>query len=157
MPGRRAEQDLERGRCAAARVRDGGGSALAAAFAHIEATFSPASRHAAFKDRVAGLMRCGAADPLVRARYGDLVERHRLTHLDPAILLVERMHAGEIDARAMALRAWGHCSRPRLTLMILDELRLILRMVRRYAPSRYAGLRATLLDVPADRFIAAAE
>ena len=57
---------------------------------------------------------------------------------------VEEAHA-ELDRRARAIRAWGHCSRPRLALMVLDELRLILRMVRRHAPSCYPGLVAALL------------
>jgi hypothetical protein len=55
------------------------------------------------------------------------------------------MRRAELDARATAINTWGHCSRPRLALMMLDELRLILRMVRRYAPSRYPGLIAAVL------------
>jgi hypothetical protein len=128
----RTDRDLARGRRAAVGVRAAGGSALQAAFAHIEATFSPAIRHSTFKDRVAALIRAGAAP-------------HPVANLETAIILAERMRRAELEARANAIHTWGHCSRPRLTLMVLDELRLILRMVRRYAPSRYPSLIATVL------------
>ena len=141
----RTDRDLQRGRRAAGRVRAAGGSALAAAYAHIEATFSPAMHRATFKDRVATLMKGGAAHPEAWARYRRLVECHPITNLDAAIVLVERMRRAELEARAAAIRSWGHCSRPRLALMILDEVRLILRMLRRYAPARFSGLIAAVL------------
>ena len=140
----RADRDLQRGRRAAARVHAHGGSALAAAYAHIEATFSPAMHHSAFKDRVAAVIKGGAAHPEAWTRYRRLAERHPLANLDAAIVLVERMRRAEIEARAASVRNWGLCGRPRLSLMILDEVRLILRMLRRYAPARYPGLVATL-------------
>jgi hypothetical protein len=43
------------------------------------------------------------------------------------------------------VRLWGRCSRPRIALMMLQELRLVLRLVRRYAPMRYPGLVAAVL------------
>jgi hypothetical protein len=144
MATSRTDRDLQRGRRAAARVRADGGSALAAAYAHIEATFSPATHHAAFKDRVAALMKGGAAHPEAWTRYRRLVERYPAANLDTAIVLVERMRHAEIEARAASLRSWGQCSRPRFALMILDELRLILRMLRRYAPARFAAFMAAV-------------
>jgi hypothetical protein len=141
----RTETDLLRGRAAAAQVRARGGSALAAAYAHIEATFSPAMHHATFKDRVAALMRGGAANPELWTRYRRLVERYPNTNLDAAIVLVERIRGAELEARTVAVRNWGRCSRPRLALMILDELRLMLRVLRRYAPARFPGLVAAML------------
>jgi hypothetical protein len=98
------------------------------------------------KRRVAVLIRQGAAHPEVGARYRRLVERYSLANLDTAIAIVERLHSAELDARAAAVRLWGRCSRPRLALMLLEDLRLILRMVRRYAPARYAALVAAVLD-----------
>jgi hypothetical protein len=145
MPSCRADRDLARGRRAAIGVRAAGGSALEAAFAHIEATFSPAMRHSTFKDRVAALIRAGAGHPEAWTRYRRLAERYPIANLDAAIMLVERMRRAELDARARAIHTWGHCSRPRLALMVLDELRLILRMVRRYAPLRYPSLIAAVL------------
>jgi hypothetical protein len=149
MAGGRIDRDLARGRRAVARVRAAGGPALHAALARVEATFAPAMRHSSFKDRVAALIRAGAGHPEARSRYRLLAERHPAANLDTAIILVERMRRAELDRRERAIRAWGHCSRPRLALMLLDELRLILRLVRRHAPARYPGLVATVLG--ADR------
>jgi hypothetical protein len=125
-------------------VRASGGSALAATLAHVEATFAAPMRHAVFKDRVASLMACGAGHAEVWTRYRELAERHPVATLGGAIALVERLRVAEIEARQSAIRAWGHCSHPRIALMLLDELRLILRMVRRRAPSCYAELLAAV-------------
>jgi hypothetical protein len=149
MATTRTDRDLQRGRYAAARVRAGGGSALAAAYAHIEATFSPATHHATFKDRVAALMKRGAGHPEAWTRYRRLVERYPIANLDTAIVLVERMRRAEVEARAASVRNWGQCCRPRLTLMILDEIRLILRVLRRYAPARFCELMAAVQTVDA--------
>jgi len=135
--GHRLERDLLRGRQAAERVRATGGSALVAALAHVEATFGTAMGHAIFKDRVAAYIALGAGHAEVRTRYRAPIERHPVTTLGGAIALIERLRHAEIEARDAAIRSWGHCSRPRFALMILDELRLILRVVRRWAPSRY--------------------
>jgi hypothetical protein len=140
------DRDRARGERAAERVRERGGSALEAALAAIEATFAPALKHSLAKRRVAGLIRQGGAHPEVRARYQRLAERYPEANLDTAIAIVERLHRAELDARATAVRLWGRCSRPRLALMLLEDLRLILRMVRRYAPERYAALVAAVLD-----------
>jgi hypothetical protein len=141
-----SDRDRARGYRAAERVRAAGGSAMEAALAAIEATFSPALRHSLAKRRVATLIRQGAAHPEVRARYQRLAERYPLANLDTAIVIVQRLHRAELDARATAVRLWGRCSRPRFALMLLKDLRLILRVVRRYAPARYAGLVAAVLD-----------
>jgi hypothetical protein len=96
--------------------------------------------HSIFKDRVAALIRRGAAHREVWVRYRTLVERHPITNLDAAIMLVDCMRCAELEARAIAVRNWGYCSRPRLTLMMLGEVSLILRMLRRHAPTRFADL-----------------
>lgn len=145
MAGGRTDRDLARGRRAAARVRAAGGSPLQVALARIEATFSPAMRHSSFKNRVAALMRGGVGHPEAQARYRLLAERHPAANLETAIILVDRLRCAELDRRAVAVGAWGQCSRPRLALMMLEELRLILRMVRRYTPARYPGLVAAVL------------
>jgi hypothetical protein len=139
------DRDHARGRRAADSVRARGGSAMEAALAAIEATFSPAIRHSTFKRRVAGLVRCGAAHPEVRWRYQRLAELRAGANLDTAIVIVERLHRAEIDARDAAVRLWGRCSRPRIALMLLQELRLVLRLVRRHAPARYPGLVAAVI------------
>jgi hypothetical protein len=140
----RVDRDHARGRRAAEAVHARGGSALEAALAALEATFSPAIRHSTFKRRVRSLMAHGAAHVEVRSRYQRLAERYPGASLDTAVVLVERLYRAEIDARDSAIRIWGRCSRPRIALMLLQELRLMLRMVRRYAPAGYAGIVASL-------------
>jgi hypothetical protein len=100
--------------------------------------------HATFKDRVAALMKGGTAHPEAWTRYRLLVERHPIANLDTAIVLIERMRRAEIEARSASIRNWGRCNRPRLTLMILDEVRLILRVLRRYAPAPFSTLTAAV-------------
>jgi hypothetical protein len=108
-------------------------------------------RHSIFKDRIAALIAGGAGHAEAWTRYRRLAERHPATTLDGAIAVVERLRRVELEARAAAIRAWGHCSRPRLALMILDELRLILRVVRRHAPSCFGELLAAILATEPDR------
>lgn len=145
MASMRSNRDHRRGQRAAASIRAAGGSSLDVALAHIEATFAPPMWHTIFKERVAALVRRGAGHPAVRTRYRQLAERYPNADLGTAIVLVERLRRAELDARFAAVQVWGHCSRPRLAIMVLDELRLILRMVRRFAPARYPGLLATVL------------
>lgn len=145
MATNRTDRDLARGRRAAARSRYHGGSALAAAHAHIEASFSLATHRSVFKDRVATVIRLGAAHPAVRHRYRILVARRPFATLDAAIVAVERMRCAELEARAAAAGSWGYCGRSRLALVLLDEIRVVLRMLRRYAPARFAGLAAEVL------------
>lgn len=73
-----------------------------------------------------------------------LVERHPLANLDTAIMLLDRMRCAELKGRAAAVSGWGHCSRSRLALMMLDEVRLILRVLRRYEPACFVGLMADI-------------
>jgi hypothetical protein len=102
-----------------------------------------------FKDRVAAVIATGTGAGAAATRYRRLAERHPVRHLDAAIALLGRMRAAEIEARNAAIRTWGHAGRPRAALMLLDELCLILRMVRRHAPSRYQYLLAEVLGVEA--------
>jgi hypothetical protein len=146
MAATSSDRDRARGSRAADRVRARGGSAMEAALAAIGATFSPTLKHSLAKRRVAALIRQGAAHAEGRARYQRLAERYPLANLDTAIAIVERLYRAELDARATAVRLWGRCSRPRLALMLLADLRVILRIVRRFAPARYAGLMAAVLE-----------
>jgi len=154
MASFRVDRDHARGRRAAEAVRARGGSALEAALAAIEATFSPAIRHSTFKRRVCGVMAYRAAHPEVRSRYQRLAERYAGANLDTALVIVERLYRAELDARDSAIRMWGRCSRPRIALMLLQELRLMLRLVRRYAPARYAGIVAAVLAEDAEETFA---
>jgi hypothetical protein len=100
--------------------------------------------HSIFKDRVAALIRRGPAHAEVRLRYRSFVKRYPVANLDAAIALVARRRCVELEARAVAIGSWGHCSHFRLTLMLLDEVRLILRLLRRYAPERFPRLIAEI-------------
>lgn len=144
MARRRIGRDLARGRRAAARVRIRGGSAFTAACAYIGAAFSPAVHHSAFKDRVATLMHCGATHPEVRHRYRALIERYPVTNIDAALVLVEHIRRAEREARDVAIGNWGRCHSCRVTFMLLDEMRLILRALRRYAPGCFSDLVAQI-------------
>src|ERR1700751_660362 len=106
MAAFRVDRDHARGRPAAEAVRARGGSALEAALAALEATFSPAIRHSTFRRRVAGLMAYGAAHPEVRLRYQRLAERHAGANLDTVVVIVERLYRTEIDARDSGIRIW---------------------------------------------------
>ena len=107
-----SDRDRARGDRAAERVRARGGSAMDAALAAIEATFSPALKHSLAKRRVAALIRQGAAHAEVRARYQRLAERYPLANLDTAIAIVERLYLAELDARATAVAVVGPLQPP---------------------------------------------
>ena len=145
MPKYRIDQALQHGRDAATHIRRYGGLPFAAAYAQIEAAFSPTACHARFKDRVAVLMRMGPANPEVRLRYRTLAARHRPASLAGAIAIVEGLRDAEIATRIAAVRNWSANGRPRLALMILDELRLILRAVRRFVPACFPAILAAVL------------
>lgn len=85
-------------------------------------------------------MRLGATHPEVRSRYGILIGHRHFTNLDAAIVFFDRMCRAEIEAHAVAVGNWGHCGRSRFVLVRLEEVRLILRVLRRYAPARFADL-----------------
>jgi hypothetical protein len=128
MPRRpRHQRDLERARRAAAAARDQGKPAIDVAVAQINAAFDEASAINAFKLRVERLLRLGPQHPAVRARFGRRAELLRGRHLDAAIVLLERWWRAERKAFQIA-RAFGRGSR--LSLDVLSELRLILRLMR---------------------------
>jgi hypothetical protein len=136
------DRDMARGRAAAQRCRAAGGTEVDAIMAQFDATFGPEARHSTFKARVSDMMKRGARDAETRYYFGGLAEEYIDTPLEMAIVVVERMRAAEINARDVAVRTWGRCSRPQTRLLLLNELRLILRWLARYAPERFE----TLLD-----------
>jgi hypothetical protein len=143
--GKRIGRDLARGRRAAGAVRRSEGSAFKAALAYIEATFAPAIRHAILKDRVAALIAGGPGHEQARMRYRRLAQCYPALTIEAAIAVVERLRRAEVEACTAAIRSFGHPNRPRLALMILDELRLILRLLRLKAPQCYPALLANML------------
>jgi len=126
--GRREERESERIRAAAIAARSSTGSAMDAALAQIGAAFDETAAIASFKLRVEHLIRLGPAHPAVRARFGARAERLRGQGLDQAIATVARWWRDERKAFQIA-SALG-CGN-RLSLEVLRELRLILRLLRR--------------------------
>jgi hypothetical protein len=103
-----------------------------------------------FKHRVRTLIKYGLHHPGVWTRFELLLEtardRDRAHCLSAARLFIEIEHRKEIEARRVAIANWGLCSRPRITLNMLCEARLVLRWMQRYAPGAYAGVRDAILS-----------
>ncbi len=129
MPIRpRNRRDLERARRAAATARAQGATAMETALTQIGAAFDEAAMVNAFKLRVERLLRLGVHHPAVRARYGARAALLPSHDLDAAIAAVERWWRNERKAFQIA-SALGRGNA--LSLSVLSELRLILRLMRR--------------------------
>ncbi len=115
------------------------------AIASIPSPWSPES----FKRRVRSIMRAGERHPFVWSRFEHLVEevrdRDRAHCLAAARLYIELEYRAEVEARRIAIANWGRCSRPRLTVNVLQEARLILRWLQRHAADDYAQIRDAIL------------
>jgi hypothetical protein len=127
----RLERDLERAQRAAVAARsttdNGARPALAAALAALEAAFDRAAAVNDLKIAVERHIRRGAEHPAVRARFVARAALLRTCDLDAAIVTIERWRRDEQRAFALA-SAFGRGSR--LSLQVLDELRLLLRWLR---------------------------
>ena len=147
MPqGPRSRFDLERARRAGAVVRAQGGSATDAALAEIGAAFDEAAIVNAFKLRIEETWRRGPQHPAVRARYLARAELLRGRSLDAAIALAERWWRAERKAFQIA-SAFGRANS--LSLDVLTELRLILRLMRwKRMRGHFPAIVAALCDDP---------
>ncbi len=124
---RREERDRERARRAAATARAKGQSALDVALTEIGAAFDQAAVINGFKMRVERLMRRGPRHPALRARFGARASRLHGRDLDAAVATVERWWRDERKAFQIASALGGGT---RLSLEVLRELRLVLRLMR---------------------------
>jgi hypothetical protein len=128
MPYRpRQQRDLARARRAAAAAQAQGQSAMDVALAQIGAMFDEASLINTFKLKVERFLRLDPHDAAVKARFGARTKLLRGRSLDGAVALVERWWRDERKAFQVA-RAIGRGNR--LSLEVLAELRLILRIMR---------------------------
>jgi hypothetical protein len=128
MPYRsRQKRDLERARRAAAAAQAQDQSATDVALAQIGAMFDEASVINVFKLNVERFLRLDPHDAAVRARFGARTKLLRGHSLDGAVALVERWWRDECKAFQIA-SALGRGNR--LSLEVLAELRLILRIMR---------------------------
>jgi hypothetical protein len=142
----RHQRDLERARRAAAAARDQGKPAIDVAVAQIKAAFDEASVINAFKLRVERLLRLGPQHLAARARFGARAELLRSRNLDASIVLVERWWRTERKAFQIA-RAFGRGSR--LSLDVLSEARLILRLLRwKRMQAEFPAIVSALCDEP---------
>jgi hypothetical protein len=116
-------------------------SALTRALARIEASVSITTKYEMHKRRVRSIMRFGSHDPEA-LRYKQIAEQapHDI-QLEAAVIIAARCHGMEVGRRERIERTWGVCHEPRIRLMVLDELRLMLRWCRRYAPAAFAEWR----------------
>jgi hypothetical protein len=147
MPYRpRNQRDLERARHAADAARAQGRSAIDTALSQIDAAFDHASAINAFKLRVERFLRRGPNDATVRARFGARAEMLHGRRLDAAIILTERWWRDERKAFQIA-SALGRGNR--LSLDVLCELRLILRIMRfKRMQANFPYIIAELCDEP---------
>jgi hypothetical protein len=143
---RRQERDRERAGRAAAAARTKGQSALDVALTEIGAAFDQAAAVNDFKIRVERLMRRGPHHPALRARFGARAAMLRGRSLDAAIATVERWWRDERKAFQIASALGGGS---RLSLEVLRELRLILRLTRfKRMAAEYCETIAALSDPP---------
>jgi hypothetical protein len=140
----RERRDLERARRAAAAARQQGRPAMDVALAQIEATFDHAAIINALKLRAERTLRLGPQHPAVRARFSARAHLLPGRSLDQAIMLVERAWRDERKAFQIAA-AFGRGSR--LSLDVLAELRLILRLLRaKRMQAEFPAIVAALRD-----------
>jgi hypothetical protein len=123
----RRQRDRDRIRRAGETAKAHGGKALDVALAKIDAAFDRAAAVNAFKLRVELLLQTNPHHPALRARFGARAGRLAGRSLDASVLAVERWWRDEQKAFAIASALGGGS---RLSLEVLRELRLILRLMR---------------------------
>jgi len=142
--GRREERESERIRAAAIAAQTAAGSAMAAALAQIGAGFDETAASNRFKIRVERYIRLGPGHVAMRARYGARADLLCGLSLDAAITTVERWRRAERKAFQVA-SALGRGNR--LSLNILSELRLMLRLMRyKHMAAEFGAIVAALCD-----------
>ncbi|HEX3505037.1 MAG TPA: hypothetical protein VHU22_16745 [Xanthobacteraceae bacterium] len=152
MPYRpRAAREAERLRAAAAH-RSATGSAMDRALAQIEAAFGDAAAVNDFKLRVERLFRLGPHHPALRARFRTRAEMLSVCHLTSATTKVERWWREERRVFQIA-SALGYGNR--LSLEVLRELRLALRLMR--FKRMHAEFRTIIAALRGDLIAEAAE
>jgi hypothetical protein len=143
---RREERDRERARRTAAASRALGQSALDVALTEIGTAFDQSAVINSFKIRVERLIRRGPRHPTLRARFGARAARLHGRSLDAAIATVERWWRDERKAFQIASALGGGT---RLSLEVLRELRLVLRLIRfKRMQAEYFETLAALCNPP---------
>ncbi len=141
MPYRpRAERERERSRAAGAAT----GSAMDRALAQIGVAFDQAAAVNGLKLRVELTIRRGPQHAAVRARFGARSDRLSGRSLNAAVITVERWWRDERKAfQIVSALGYGN----RLSLEVLRELRVILRLMRfKRMHAQFAAVTAALDD-----------
>ncbi len=142
----RSERDVQRMHRAAETANGEPMPAMAAALAQIGTAFDEAATINAFKMKIDRLIRLGPDHPVVRARFGARAAMLSGGDLDVAVFVVERWWRDERKAFQIA-SAFGRATR--LSLEILSELRLILRLLRwKRMDAEYRVIVGALCDAP---------
>jgi hypothetical protein len=142
----RQERDRQRIRRAAETAHGERMPAMAVALAQMGAAFDEAAIVNAFKIRVERLVRLGPHHPAVQVRFGARATMLLGRDLTAAIFIVEQWWRDERKAFQLA-SAFGCATR--LSLEILHELRLILRLMRyKRMEAEYETTLAALCDAP---------
>jgi hypothetical protein len=123
----RRQRDRDRIHHAGEMARARGASALDIAFAKIDAAFDQTAAINGFKIRIELLLQADRHHPALRARFGARAEMLAGRSLDASVAAVERWWRDEQKAFAIASALGGGT---RLSLDVLRELRLILRLMR---------------------------
>ena len=148
----RAARDAERLRAAAAANGSANCSAMDRALAQIEAAFGEAAAVNDFKLRVERLCRLGPHHPALRARFRARAQMLGGCNLAIAVMRIERWRREERRSFQIA-SALGAGSR--LSLEILSEARLLLRLMRfkrmhAEFPTIIAALRGDIISEAAE-------
>jgi hypothetical protein len=142
----RSERDVSRMRRTAETADGEAMPAMAEALAQIGTAFDEAATINAFKMKIDRLIQLGPDHPAVRARFGGRAAMLSGRNLDVAVFVVERWWRDERKAFQIT-SAFGRATR--LSLEILSELRLILRLMRRKRmDAEYKVIVSALCDVP---------
>jgi hypothetical protein len=124
----RKERERRRVDRAVSTARAEQASAMAVALAHIGAAFDEAAAINGFKLRIGRIIALGPEDAAVRERFGARAAMLADLTLDEAITRGERWWRDERRAFQIA-SVFGRATR--LSLEVLRELRIILRLIRR--------------------------
>jgi hypothetical protein len=148
----RRQRDRERIQRAGERAKQCGASALDVALAKIDAAFGRAAAVNNFKIRVELLLQADIHHPALRARFAARAAMLSGRSLDAAVATVDRWWRDERKAFQIASALGGGT---RLSLDVLRELRLILRLMRfKRMEAEYSAIFAARHEPP---FAVAAE
>lgn len=143
----RTQRDFERMQRARAAAQAERKSAMATALAEIESAFDEAAAINAFKMRIEQMLRLGVGHPAIRARFAARAALLSGRSLDASTFAVDAWWRDERKAFQIA-SIFGRSTR--LSLEVLRELRLILRLLRfKRMEAQYALILAALSEAPA--------